>query len=326
MTGFKWYANTPLLIERDESQCGCPPGYLAEILEKIPSEVMSQFSGCGSPIPESVEKCRVLDLGCGTGRDVFLCSALTGPGGYVMGLDTEKESLTIARKNIEAMMGRFGYSEPNVAFRQGSIEAMGDAGLGDEDFDVIISNRALGFVSDKRKVLKEVHRLLKTGGEFYFSDHSCDRRLTPELKEKIATSERDLGGAMYIGDFIRLARKSGFSDPRIVGACRLNLGEWEEEHLCGASFIAVTFRLFKIRAMEDGEEDYGQAAVYNGGVNGFPTCFKLDMLNLFEKGRATRVGGNTALILQQSRYAKYFDITGDRTVHFGPFTTKATKG
>jgi hypothetical protein len=39
------------------------PRRLAEILEKIPREVVERFSGCGSPIPEAIEGRRVLDLG-----------------------------------------------------------------------------------------------------------------------------------------------------------------------------------------------------------------------------------------------------------------------
>ncbi len=46
------------------------PGGLARILEELPAEVVDRFSGCGSPIPEAIEGRRLLDLGCGTGRDV----------------------------------------------------------------------------------------------------------------------------------------------------------------------------------------------------------------------------------------------------------------
>lgn len=35
---------------------------------------------------------------------------------------------------------------------------------------------------DKEAVLRQVHRLLKTGGEFYFSDFYADRRVPSELR------------------------------------------------------------------------------------------------------------------------------------------------
>lgn len=141
------------------------PRRLREILARLPDEVVELFSGCGSPIPEAIDARRILDLGCGTGRDVFLCAALAGPGGFVMGLDREPELLAVARRHVEATMQRLGHPEPNVAFRQGMIEDLEAAGLDDEGFDVVISNRALNQVPDKLRVLREVFRVLKTGGE-----------------------------------------------------------------------------------------------------------------------------------------------------------------
>ena len=49
--------------------------------------------GCGLPIPEAVEKCKILDLGCGTGRDVFVLSKLVGPNGKVVGIDMTQEQV-----------------------------------------------------------------------------------------------------------------------------------------------------------------------------------------------------------------------------------------
>ena len=39
---------------------------------------MNKFYGCGSPIPQSIEGATILDLGCGSGRDCYLSSALVG--------------------------------------------------------------------------------------------------------------------------------------------------------------------------------------------------------------------------------------------------------
>lgn len=54
---------------------------------KIHEEILSKFYGCGSPIPEAAEGMTLLDLGCGTGRDVYLASALVGEKGKVIGVD-----------------------------------------------------------------------------------------------------------------------------------------------------------------------------------------------------------------------------------------------
>ncbi len=297
-----------------------PPRRLREILARIPREVVERFTGCGSPIPEAIRGCRVLDLGCGTGRDVFLCAALAGPEGFVMGLDRDEGHLAVARRHVEATMEAFGHPEPNVAFRQGNIENLEAAGIEDEGFDVVISNRALNLVRDKLRVLREVYRVLKPGGEFYFADVYTDRRLPADVVSDPEVVREQLGGALYVGDFVRKARRAGFTDPRIVARHPLRLADPDlQARLGGVVFWAVTFRLFKIRDLEDGEEDYGQAARYLGTIPGCAHHFVLDADNRFETGRAVRVGGNTARILEVTRFAPHFEVLGDRSRHFGAF-------
>jgi SAM-dependent methyltransferase len=304
----------------EAEECEQPPRRLQEVVEKIPAEVVDRFSGCGSPIPEAIEGRRILDLGCGTGRDVYLCAALAGPGGFVMGVDREDQLLAVARRHVEATMQALGHTEPNVAFRKGKIENLDEAGLEDEGFDVVISNRALNLVPDKLRVLREVHRVLKSGGEFYFADVYADRRLPEDVARDAEVSREHLGGALYVGDVVRLARRAGFIDPRIVARHPLRLARPDlQARLGGVLFWAVTFRLFKIQELEDGDEDYGQAALYRGTIPGCAHHFLLDADNGFEAGRTRRVGGNTALILQTSRLAPHFRLLGSRGRHFGPF-------
>jgi hypothetical protein len=52
---------------------------IKDALAEIEDEVLGRFYGCGSPLPPLLEGCRVLDLGCGSGRDAFLASRLVGP-------------------------------------------------------------------------------------------------------------------------------------------------------------------------------------------------------------------------------------------------------
>lgn len=53
---------------------GPPPGRIADALANVHPEVSSRFYGCGYPIPQALEGAVVLDLGCGTGRDVYVLS------------------------------------------------------------------------------------------------------------------------------------------------------------------------------------------------------------------------------------------------------------
>ena len=60
----------------------CPaeamPAYLRGLLDDIHPAIMERFYGCGSPLPPALEGMTVLDLGCGSGRDVYLLSRLVG--------------------------------------------------------------------------------------------------------------------------------------------------------------------------------------------------------------------------------------------------------
>mgnify|MGYP000135562332 CR=1 FL=1 len=68
-----------------------PPQYIKDVLAKIHDEVMAKYYGCGLTIPDKLKGLKVLDLGCGSGRDVYIASQLVGESGSVIGLDMTDE-------------------------------------------------------------------------------------------------------------------------------------------------------------------------------------------------------------------------------------------
>ena len=82
---------------------------------------------------------------------------------------------------------------------------------------------------------------------------------------------------------------------------------------------------FKLE-LEDLCEDYGQMATYLGGLPEAPHRFVLDDHHIFESGRPLRVCGNTAAMLENTRFADHFRVQGDRSVHYGPFDCAPTQG
>jgi hypothetical protein len=81
----------------------------------------------------------------------------------------------------------------------------------------------------------------------------------------------------------------------------------------------MTVRAFKLETLEDICENYGQVAVYRGSIPGYTHVFELDDRHRFIAGKPMLVCGNTASMLQETRFASHFKVTGDRSVHYGPF-------
>lgn len=301
----------------DESSM--PPD-LKQVVREIDAEIVDRFYGCGSPIPPFLDGCTVLDLGCGTGRDVYVASKLVGEGGHVIGVDMTEEQLDVGRRHVKSMTRKFGYRRPNVEFRKGYIEDLEALGVDDDSVDVVISNCVINLSLDKRRVFKEILRVLKPGGEICFSDVFAGRRVPTHLKDDPVLHGECLAGAMYLEDFRRLLRELGCPDYRTVSKRRIALGGAEIEKKIGmVDFHSLTIRAFKLDDLEDICEDYGQVAVYKGTISGHPHFFDLDDHHRFISGKPMLVCGNTASMLQRTRFGEHFDIRGDRSVHYGPF-------
>ena len=289
-------------------------------LSLISDDVTSHYYGCGLTIPPKVEGLRVLDLGSGSGRDCFLLSALVGESGSVLGIDMTDEQLAIANRNIDYHTKAFAYSSSNVEFRKGEIEKLDEVDLADEEFDLIISNCVLNLSSDKEAVLRHAFRILKEGGEFYFSDVYADRRIPPHLVEDPILYGECLSGALYWSDFIVLARKVGFEDPRVVETSLIEMKSDElGERVGDIEFYSITFRLFKLADLEPTREDYGQRVIYKGGVKDNSHQLIFDNSNIFATSKQVAVCGNTYRMLKESRYIKDFDFISGSEMHLGGF-------
>ncbi len=295
------------------------PEKLREVVGEIHPEVVARFYGCGVPIPPALPGLTVLDLGCGTGRDAFLLSRLVGEDGRVIGVDMTEEQLSIAERHRTWHAERFGFQSSNVEFRKGYIEDLESLGIDDESVDLVVSNCVFNLSPDKLRLFTEIFRVLKPGGELYFSDVFGDRRIPEHLKADPILLGECLAGALYTEDFRRLLSEAGCADVRQISSGPIPLLDPEVEARIGmVEFSSRTFRAFKLE-LEDRCEDYGQVATYLGTLEEDPHVFELDDHHRLEVGRPIRVCGNTAEMLSQTRYARHFRVEGDRSVHFGLF-------
>jgi len=157
------------------------PRFVKSALANIHDEVLTRYYGCGLVAPEKLKGARILDLGSGSGRDCYVLAQLVGEDGYVVGVDMTDEQLDVANRHIDFHADKFGFKASNVEFRKGYLESLEDLGLEENSFDIIVSNCVINLCQDKEAVLKQAYKLLKPGGEIYFSDVYSDRRVPEEL-------------------------------------------------------------------------------------------------------------------------------------------------
>ncbi|MDH5717714.1 MAG: arsenosugar biosynthesis radical SAM protein ArsS [Spirochaetia bacterium] len=300
------------------------PEYLKNILPLINSEVTEKYYGCGSPLPYLLEDQKILDLGCGTGRDIYIASKLTGEKGSCYGIDMTENQIKTAKKHLNEHTKKFNYKKPNVKFIHDEIENI-NKHFKNESIDIVISNCVLNLLEDKESVVKKVYDILKYGGEFYFSDVYADRRLPDNVKNDSVLHGECLGGALYDYDFEKMAVRAGFKEPRVISKKEIVIDNQDIKKLIkDARFFSITYRLFKIKNLEERCEDYGHTVLYKGGLKESSSEFMLDGSHVFYENKPERVCGNTALMLGETRFKKYFEITGNFNKHLGKFQNCST--
>ena len=134
----KWeeYAEkTPYFISEE----GIP-----ELLEELLKHINRPFS--------------IIDLGCGDGTILYALynKGLLKNANRIVGVDISEERINRLKKSCP--------------FAEGFVSDVQDLKIiPNESFDIAISSQVIEHVPDDSKMLKEVHRILKTDGYFYVS-------------------------------------------------------------------------------------------------------------------------------------------------------------
>ena len=231
-----------------------------------------------------------------------------------------KQQVELAKKHVGEFMKTLKYPKTNLDFLEGHIEFLEKAGINPESIDLVISNCVINLSPNKPKVIEEIWKALKYGGEVYFSDVYCDRRLPDSVRNHELLFGECIGGALYIEDFYRISRKAGFEDIRLLSSSPVTVDDPELKSIVGdAKFFSITFRLFKLKDLESICEDYGQTAIYKGTIPEQADNYVLDDHHIFETNKIKPICGNTASILSNTWLSKYFEIRGNRNVHYGKF-------
>jgi SAM-dependent methyltransferase len=147
--------------------------YDPDLLDRAPPEAVASFAGVGNPHLRShlEEGETVLDLGSGAGLDGIIAAWQVGSTGKIIGLDLNPSMCRRARANAEI-------SGTRLECREGRME---EIPLDDDSIDVVISNGVINLSFQKRKVIRELFRVLKPGGRISITDIVSAKQLSQNI-------------------------------------------------------------------------------------------------------------------------------------------------
>ena len=186
-------------------------GYPPEILDRVPADAIASFAGVGFHFDLAALRQgeAVLDLGCGSGTDVFYAAVEVGDRGRVVGVDFTDEQLAKA----EALRERDGFEQ--VEFVEASIDELP---FDDAGFDVVISNGVINLSPIKHLVFAEAARVLRPGGRLAVADIVSAKPLKERTRRNV-----DLWAACVAGAIPRTSYAKAIEDVGLeVGEIRRN--------------------------------------------------------------------------------------------------------
>lgn len=313
---------------REEALC-CPVEYAVDFLSVIPQEILERDYGCGDPTRFVREGETVVDLGSGSGKLCYILSQVVGKHGRVIGVDCNREMLSLARKYQGQVAERLGYG--NVEFRYGMIQDLrldldllgrelaqhpvsdpsgwitlrsveerlrrDQPMIASDSIDCVVSNCVLNLVrqQDRQQLFAEIFRVLKTGGRAAISDIVADEDVPRHLQENPGLWSGCISGAFREDLFLQAFEAAGFHGIEIV---QRQSEPWRTVE--GIEFRSVTVVAYKGKQGPCLERN--QAVVYRGPFRNVED----DDGHVYCRGVRTAVCDKTFRLLQQAPYDGLF--------------------
>jgi arsenite methyltransferase len=194
---------TPVAPTLDGTDLTRRLGYDRRLLDAVPPEAVESFTGVGNPL--RVARLhpgeRVLDLGSGSGTDLFAAALCVGPTGRVVGRDVAPAQLARA----ERLRTTHGFD--NVELSDGPIESLPFA---DDSFDAVISNGVVHLSARKTDVFAEAARVLRPGGRMALSDIVIREYCPDAVGGGAGGWPGCVGGGARLDDYRTLMTDAGF--------------------------------------------------------------------------------------------------------------------
>ena len=199
---------------------------------------------------------KIIDIACGTGLMSFRAAEATGSKGFVFGTDISDKMVEIA--GITAEENSIG----NIGFERMDAELLQ---ISDEEFDVAICALGLMYVPNPLNTMKEMHRVLKKGGQciaaVWGKRTNCGWADIFEIVDKRVSSEVcpmffNLGNDNVLENHFELA---GFSTTKTI-RIQSSLDYDTAEEACAASFeggpVALAYFKFPENIKKEAREEY----------------------------------------------------------------------
>ena len=183
-------------------------GYPGELLDAIPAEALASFAGVGyhldlaAPRPGEA----VLDLGSGSGTDVFCAALLVGESGRVVGVDITDQQLDKAAR----LRDREGLSQ--VELVEAHVEHLP---FDDASFDAVLSNGVINLSPDKGRVFAEAARVLRPGGRLAIADIVSGRALKERTRRNVELWAACIAGAIPRRSYLEAIEARGLQVRRL---------------------------------------------------------------------------------------------------------------
>jgi ubiquinone/menaquinone biosynthesis C-methylase UbiE len=177
-------------------------GYPGELLDCVPAAVVASFAGVGYHLDLAALQPgdRVLDLGSGSGTDVFCAAALVGGSGHVVGVEMTAEQIEKASR----LRARDEFAQAELV--EAHIEELP---FEDASFDAVLSNGVINLSPVKGRVFAEAARVLRPGGRLAIADIVTGRALKERTRRNVELWAACIAGAIPRDDYLSAIESVG---------------------------------------------------------------------------------------------------------------------
>lgn len=175
----------------------------------------------------------VLDVACGTGLVSFPAAAAAAPGGMLVGMDISEAMVLRAREQAERRGLR------NASFERAGAESLPAP---NEAFDVVLCALGLMYVPDPIAALREMHRVLRSGGRAVAAvwgqrDRCGWAGIFPVVDARVESDVCPMFFQLGSGDALRAAMTAAGFEHILVERIQVLLHYESEQSALGAAFI-----------------------------------------------------------------------------------------